>query len=523
MSSEDDEFFDAPDAFTCSSHVRRWSDNEDEFVRSTFNFENKNVERRNRVESLKKSFAEHSYNVGSHIQQATGNTTSRTSLTDDNVFLHGLGSPENKGFLPVYAQTQDAPIGSALLTIAHPQELGDRPWLSHRSFLQASENASAISERKSELFTRSLMPAAAGLAGDPSATQLMSADLHNLIHSDLPAPHFFYNGRAHTVQPSSPPGAPRIPATIATLHTPCLFPTVLDQAPLHPFSVIPHLSETHTSSIQRTQVISSAPEVSYSSTPAQDSDAWVAYVKSWSLDAASPNGILHSSHQAPNTLIRPYTDGMPIPEPTGDMVVQKPICETLHPGRFDGVKPLDSSALSNLVSYQPACAGNACCLHKPRQFIDSAALHHRDSQLATDNMVTCRPVHTEICKHAATLPPPATIDFEDKGATLQATTDTMTSQRHTLNPIEAHFRSLTESGASLQDTVEPLTDSGAATSIGNSSAFRKISRFQRYFREAVSAVKSATRTKIFNQDEETSDEDEEVIGNQGIRVSHLSI
>ncbi|KAF7256664.1 hypothetical protein EG68_07016 [Paragonimus skrjabini miyazakii] len=45
-----------------------------------------------------------------------------------------------------------------------------------------------------------------------------------------------------------------------------------------------------------------------------------------------------------------------------------------------------------------------------------------------------------------------------------------------------------------------------------------MSRFQRYFREAVSAVKSATRTKIFNQDEETSDEDEEVIGNQGIRL-----
>ncbi|KAF8564813.1 hypothetical protein P879_09446 [Paragonimus westermani] len=444
MSSEDDEFFDAPDAFTCSSHVRRWSDNEDELVRSTFDFENKNVERRNRVESLKKGFAEHSHPVASHIQQAAGNTTSRTSLTDDNVFLHALGSPENKAFLPVHTQTQDAPIGSALLATAHPQELGDRPWLSHRSFLQASENVSAISERKSELFTRSLMPAATGLAGDRSATQLMSADLHNLVHSDLPAPHVFYNDRTHTVHPSSPPGAPRIPATIATFHSPCLFPAVLDQAQLHPFGAIPHLSETHTSPVQRTQVISSAPEVSYSSTPAQDSDAWVAYVKSWSLDAASPNGILHSSRPAPNTLIHPFTDGIPVPEQTGDMVVQQPMCETLHPGRFDGVKSLDSSPLPNLVSYQPVCVGNTCCLHKPRKLMDPAVLHHRDNQLVTDNMVTCRPGHTEICKHAATLPPPATTDFDERGATLQATTNTMTSQRHTLNPIEAHFRSLTE-------------------------------------------------------------------------------
>ncbi|KAA3672209.1 WD repeat-containing protein 44, partial [Paragonimus westermani] len=362
------------------------------------------------------------------------------------------------------------------------------------------------------------MPASTGLAGDRSATQLMSADLHNFVHSDLPAPHVFYNDRTHTVHPSSPPGAPRIPATIATFHSPCLFPAVLDQAQLHPFGAIPNLSETHTSPVQRTQVISSAPEVSYSSTPAQDSDAWVAYVKSWSLDAASPNGILHSSRVAPNTLIRPFTDGMPVPEQTGDMVVQQPICETLHPGRFDGVKSLDSSPLSNLVSYQPVCVGNSCCLHKPRKLMDSAVLHHRDSQLATDNMVTCRPGHTEICKHATTLPPPTTTDLDERGATLQATTNTMTSQRHTLNPIEAHFRSLTEIGVSLQDTAETLADSGANTLTGNSSAFRKISRFQRYFREAVSAVKSATRTKIFSQDEETSDEDEEVIGNQGIRL-----
>ncbi|VDP76523.1 unnamed protein product [Echinostoma caproni] len=64
-------------------------------------------------------------------------------------------------------------------------------------------------------------------------------------------------------------------------------------------------------------------------------------------------------------------------------------------------------------------------------------------------------------------------------------------EERTLNPIELHFRNLTT---------------------------RKMFRLQRYLLGAVSAVKSATKAKIFNQDEESSDEDEEVIGNQGIRI-----
>lgn len=94
---------------------------------------------------------------------------------------------------------------------------------------------------------------------------------------------------------------------------------------------------------------------------------------------------------------------------------------------------------------------------------------------------------------------------------------TLANEHSMVNPIELRFRERTRSNSSLPFTSDlGLTPSGEANDslLPNMGVSGKIARIQKYFRGAVSAVKSATRSK----NEESSDEDEEVIGNQGIRL-----
>lgn len=75
MSSDEDEFFDAPEALGCGRNVRKWSDkyvasslpylnSDDELIRTYFDFDSQNARRRSRVESLKKNLLEKSYSLG---------------------------------------------------------------------------------------------------------------------------------------------------------------------------------------------------------------------------------------------------------------------------------------------------------------------------------------------------------------------------------------------------------------------------------------------------------------------------
>ncbi|VDO16454.1 unnamed protein product [Rodentolepis nana] len=89
-----------------------------------------------------------------------------------------------------------------------------------------------------------------------------------------------------------------------------------------------------------------------------------------------------------------------------------------------------------------------------------------------------------------------------------------------MNPMSLDYRTRTLSASSLHgngslDKPEGKRN-GAHRNPNLISGFRKL---HTAFRGAVNAVRSATKaTKIFSQDEPSSEEDDEVIGNQGIRL-----
>ncbi|CAH8485771.1 unnamed protein product [Schistosoma turkestanicum] len=67
-------------------------------------------------------------------------------------------------------------------------------------------------------------------------------------------------------------------------------------------------------------------------------------------------------------------------------------------------------------------------------------------------------------------------------------------------------------------TEKQCVDFSTTSQENSTGVINKMTKIHKYFRGAMSAMKSATKNKIFNPDEESSDEDEEVIGNQGIRL-----
>ncbi|KAM7539630.1 hypothetical protein Aperf_G00000021643 [Anoplocephala perfoliata] len=88
-----------------------------------------------------------------------------------------------------------------------------------------------------------------------------------------------------------------------------------------------------------------------------------------------------------------------------------------------------------------------------------------------------------------------------------------------MNPMSLDYRTRTLSVSSLRnngslDKLE-VDRNGSHLNQNFKSGIRKL---HTAFRGAVSAVRSATKAKIFNQDEPSSEEDDEVIGNQGIRL-----
>ncbi|VUZ39611.1 unnamed protein product [Hymenolepis diminuta] len=89
-----------------------------------------------------------------------------------------------------------------------------------------------------------------------------------------------------------------------------------------------------------------------------------------------------------------------------------------------------------------------------------------------------------------------------------------------MNPMSLDYRTRTLSASSLHGngSLDKLEGERNGSHRGQNfiSGFRKL---HTAFRGAVSAVRSATKaTKIFSQDEPSSEEDDEVIGNQGIRL-----
>ncbi|CAL8074429.1 unnamed protein product [Calicophoron daubneyi] len=128
MSSEEDEFFDAPDAFSCNSFTRKWSDNEDDVIHSFVEYDNKNAQRRNRVESLKRSFGDNiALQHGWESYQPNGEELRRLSIADPNMaFMLGVGA-----FEPSQIPTNHFQDGGYIMSKGYspglPEQAGDRP------------------------------------------------------------------------------------------------------------------------------------------------------------------------------------------------------------------------------------------------------------------------------------------------------------------------------------------------------------------------------------------------------------
>ncbi|KAG5451764.1 WD repeat-containing protein 44 [Clonorchis sinensis] len=539
MSSEEDEFFDAPDAFACGSYIKRWSDNEEDLIRSASEFEHKNAQRRSRVESLKKNLIEHSashgYIVGHAVSTSNAITNSgyRSHTGDVNV----LGPDQADGRQTFPSHLPDTLLTRSRLCSDHKEDPNDRQWTFHpcQQFHTATDVTMLNPEQVVELSMNPLLSPSA-----PFASHFIPTDLVDLLQPDYSPSHQPLEGKSRprttpdSVLSISPPDRTRLSATIAAVREQNGFPNVmLDVAGSLTMegkaspreSAAGQMIGLEPADALRPHVNASAPEVSSSSEVAQDRKNLIAYIKSWSLDAARqhpvrfPSQVL--SHFKRTAQVPPLTENPDVnlfPVKQSEQPHQH-----YHPPTSHASRP-DSPTSSNPFPTQPApplpphliCTGNVCCLHKPGQLVDSM-VQTADSSLSSvlDSFDSdMAPLSTQDSFKRTTVTLPAGgFDAEDRVGTIQPGQD-----EKTLNPIERHFRTLTQSNPSLAEGSKASTDVGAVQTLPAATTSGRMSRFQKYLRGAMSVVKSATRAKIFNQDEETSDEDEEVIGNQGIRL-----
>ncbi|CAL8074431.1 unnamed protein product [Calicophoron daubneyi] len=238
----------------------------------------------------------------------------------------------------------------------------------------------------------------------------------------------------------------------------------------------------------------------------QGAKAWAECFKSWSLDAARnqtncpiPNQLqIPFQGERPNQSIFPngtYPAVLPhMSVPTGvsaDSLRNQFTDHLLH-------LPPSVASGSQLVSTMVQTGDNLPAVGPPSPTFQDSKQKFSDSKLSTR------------------LPESSSGSLNDtKGATLN---DSTLRNEQILNPIELRFRSLTASSVYAADGNSQATDLTIQTQPAEDRTNGKVGRFHKYFRDAVSAFKSATRAKIFNPVEESSDEDEEVIGNQGIRL-----
>ncbi|CAH8506184.1 unnamed protein product [Schistosoma margrebowiei] len=103
--------------------------------------------------------------------------------------------------------------------------------------------------------------------------------------------------------------------------------------------------------------------------------------------------------------------------------------------------------------------------------------------------------------------------------TTTASSDPPYNQTSEIQDPCPHHRSCSNSSLPLTSLGDKQSVDFSTSSQENSiGVMSKMTKIHKYFRGAMSAMKSATKNKIFNPDEESSDEDEEIIGNQGIRL-----
>lgn len=490
MDSED-EFFDAAEAFSFGSRLNELSDSKDELLCSSFDFEHKNSQRRNRVESLKRNFVEHTSSHSPLSASLYSSVCPRTTTVD-----------RRYSKIDIVADSD-----------TYRNESISKTWASlERGYPKTSDNIL----QNSNLFIR------------PSLSLTGSEHVSKHHH------HFIQNGLTDTFQVHSPsqrplraktftipsanphtfPRADRMPATIATFfpnNVPFehaqrnVLPGLIEQESYYNSLADALNSACATSSaVQRFQGISSAPEVSDSLKFCSDPKTWIAHAKSWSLDAAK-------LHFTSNAACDVWNHQIPVVPTLSQNLADFPDFSVPPNTALDRA----SSPWYTAVHRSTPCTGLTCCLHRPSKLSDTLL---RDGDVSSGPHV-CSDVYSpqNACKSGAnTVPAFGELDADDQGATLKVKLDDLSSRERTLIPTEFQCWGLPESKPKKQESRGQLSETNLLQAVSGSTS--KISKFQRYIRETVSAVKSAAKNKIFNQDQEDSDEDEEVIGNQGIRI-----
>ncbi|KAL5112030.1 WD repeat-containing protein 44 [Taenia crassiceps] len=223
---------------------------------------------------------------------------------------------------------------------------------------------------------------------------------------------------------------------------------------------------------ERPAPISSAPEVSLCRHRPNKED----YVKSWSLDATRCRPQLLLNDHRHSLLVSPLA---PLP-----------------------MEPLLDHSEDSEIDAPPQCQlqMDACV-----QANIEAVAHQGVAAATTDTLLPFNEVPSVLRAKAAaaTLPGssvnPMSLDYRTRTLSQDAT-------------LKANASSLHNSG-----DLEKL-DSEHSGSHRNPNLLSGFRRLHTAFRGAVNAMRSATKAKIFNQDEASSEEDDEIIGNQGIRL-----
>ncbi|VDM15938.1 unnamed protein product [Hydatigera taeniaeformis] len=235
---------------------------------------------------------------------------------------------------------------------------------------------------------------------------------------------------------------------------------------------------------ERSAPISSAPEVSLCRHRPNKED----YVKSWSLDATRCRPQLLVNDHRHSLLVSPLPS-----------LPMEPLLDRSEGSEID-VPPQHQSQMDACVQ------------------ANIGAVAHQ-GVVATTNETQMPPNETP--------------------AVLRAKVATATLPGSSVNPMSLDYRTRTLSASSLHNSGEfEKLDSEHSGSHRNPNLLSGFRRLHTAFRGAVNAVRSATKAKsrstsdyassgqiielfsppVFNQDEASSEEDDEVIGNQGIRL-----
>ncbi|CAH8521551.1 unnamed protein product [Heterobilharzia americana] len=482
MSSDEDEFFDAPEALGCGFGYRSWGDkyvvspiphsvclrrNVNDFTSPTSKIRQSEVE----ITTLPDEKDVHTQN------QELLQRISLYSKPDFGFF----GSPQEKPSLLPYVNVPEPSITS------------------HLSLLH-SENAQKQLMKTQFAQTQTIFLESGSLQYPSECT----------FRTPMDSGLYGYSNAA----PNDAPSAYRF------------VPSVINEGIASHLPEIPDCSLTENSNLPviqllRPQVISSAPEVSNRH---EDAKNLLEYVKSWSLDAARQqnSGLSGASVNGTVTLDRIASNNLPAYQ-TGqvDSNTVSSLYDTAYNRlRFESMFPQSTTA--NITCGRTDELLHPC-LHRSSRLVSTSVqteLNLSESQYGNEETL----LNGSKFRNTVTLMNRPTIDCDNITKSgdkiVKSSSATLNNEKQLVNPIEMQFRDRTRSNSSLPYTPlsEETNDFSILSQQNSIGVMGKMMKIQKYFRGAVSAMKSATKNKIFNPDEESSEEDEEVIGNQGIRL-----